>query len=869
MESIKCILFVLIFLSSPIFLVAYSDKKKTLSDLRRFKVEGVAGRFIVDRNALERKLQKRQLQDVACGQDVKILLPRSLPHAPYNTSHQGEVAFAHCSITDHTLAAELSNDIKEQVAISYSLFSVVIPLVLGEKEKHGVLPLHVLTNSTKKVLPPYFTNYKDITYVNSIEEKDDGTVTIRLGDDVMVYWVQEVKSKDHNKVGEDFDKVFGEVIANTKYPLPFDWGWMMESIKCVLFVLISLSSPIFLVACSNKQNTLTDLRRFKVEGVAARFTVDRNALEREIQNRKQQDVACGQEVKLQLPQSLPHASYNTSQQGEVLLISVIKRDHTLAEQLSNDLKAQVATSYRSFAVLIPVVLGMTEKHGLLTLHIFTNSTKRVFDPYVTNYKDVTHVDSIDEENDGKVTIRLGDDVIVYQVQDEVKCKRENEVVKDIDKTNGKLSTNYPLPFDWGCELVGSQISFRQVLNEVRCELAAVGGDVCTLTSTSSSEESPSSVKIVNMTGIFQQMIPFLEETIPNESFEADSKAWKNILLSLRKMESTRLILSVLLSLTSPIFLVANLNEQKTLTDLRRFKVEAVAARFTVDRRALERELRNRKQRDVACGQVYRLAQKNISSLCNTLFFYCLDVKILLPRSLPQAPYNTSHQGEVAFMYGSITDHTLAAELSNDMKEHVATSYILFSVGIPVVLGAQEKHGLFAVQMLTNSSRKVFSSYSTNYKEMTYVDSIEEKDDGTVTIRLGDDVMVYWVQKEVKYKDQNKVGKDFDKVFGEVIANTNYPLPFDWGCKFWGSHTSFCQALNEVQCELTAVGGDVCALTSTSSSERLPITTKFVNMTGIFRDMFPFLAETIPTEGFEAELAEREHTTGITFPCLSS
>ncbi|KAJ8039670.1 hypothetical protein HOLleu_13748 [Holothuria leucospilota] len=249
------------------------------------------------------------------------------------------------------------------------------------------------------------------------------------------------------------------------------------------------------------------------------------------------------------------------------------------------------------------------------------------------------------------------------------------------------------------------------------------------------------------------------------------------------------------------------------------------------------------------------------------FFSCLDVKILLPRSLPHASYNISHQGEIAFVYGSITDQTLADELSNDIKEQVATSYNIFTVDISVVLGTKEKHGVLSVHVFTNSTKKIIPPYFTNCKDITYVDSIEEKDDGTVTIRLGDDVMVYWWQ-EVKSKDQNKVGEDFEKVFGEVIAATNYPLPFDWGCQFWGFHTSFCQALNEVQCELTAVGGDVCALTSTSSSERLPTTTKIVNMTGIFRDMFPFLVETVPIESFEAEVAEREHTTGITFPCLS-
>lgn len=255
-------------------------------------------------------------------------------------------------------------------------------------------------------------------------------------------------------------------------------------------------------------------------------------------------------------------------------------------------------------------------------------------------------------------------------------------------------------------------------------------------------------------------------------------------------------------------------------------------------------------------------------LCNNFCPSCLDVELQLPKLLPHATYDTSHQGEVTLTDITITDHTLAAELSNELKEQVATSYRLVAVVIPVVLGGNEKHGVLTDYIFTNKTKKkVLSSYVINYKAITQVDIVEE-DNGTVRIRLGDDVMVYQVGETFNCKGESFVGEDFDKVLGKIVTTTDYPLSFDWGCELLGSQISFCQALQDVECELAAVGGDVCTLSSTYSSQRCPITVTIVNMTGKFRDMFPFLAETIRTESFEAEVIVREHTTGITFPCLT-
>ncbi|KAJ8039723.1 hypothetical protein HOLleu_13817 [Holothuria leucospilota] len=292
--------------------------------------------------------------------------------------------------------------------------------------------------------------------------------------------------------------------------------------RFLVILLISLPCLIFATVCGSKQKALYDLRRFKVVGWGGRFIVNRNALEQLLQYRKQHDASCGKDVKLQLPQSLPHSSYNVSQQGEVTLFYVTVTDHTLADELPNSLKHQVATSYQHLLVALPVIVGTNEEHVLLHIQLFTNTTKKVLVPYTTSNREVTHVESIEEDDDGRVTLRLGSDVMTFQVINEVKEDDGKNVAKDFEKVHGKAFTSYPSSFDWGCEFFGSRISFCQVLNEVWCELAVFGGDVCTVSSTSSSERSPTSMTVTKMTGTFRDMFPYLAETVPSESFEAET-----------------------------------------------------------------------------------------------------------------------------------------------------------------------------------------------------------------------------------------------------------------------------------------------------------------------------------------------------------
>ncbi|KAJ8039683.1 hypothetical protein HOLleu_13763 [Holothuria leucospilota] len=222
-----------------------------------------------------------------------------------------------------------------------------------------------------------------------------------------------------------------------------------------------------------------------------------------------------------------------------------------------------------------------------------------------------------------------------------------------------------------------------------------------------------------------------------------------------------------------------------------------------------------------------------------------------------------------FAYGNITDKGLAGDLSNDLKGQVATSYRYFDALIPVVVG-NGNHGILSLRLFTDSTKKVLCPYHTTVNDVTQVDSIEETDDGTVIIRLGDDVMVFRVQRDVKcdFNETEKINKDFEQVIGKIIPTTSYPSRFDWGCQFLGSDVSFCKILNEVRSELAAVEGDVCTLTSTTASKRCLATFTIDEMTGIFQELLPLLAEIVPCESFEAESIKTDDTTGITYPCLT-
>ncbi|KAJ8044274.1 hypothetical protein HOLleu_11692 [Holothuria leucospilota] len=282
-------------------------------------------------------------------------------------------------------------------------------------------------------------------------------------------------------------------------------------------------------------------------------------------------------------------------------------------------------------------------------------------------------------------------------------------------------------------------------------------------------------------------------------------------------------------------------EQKHLNDLREFRIRGVVSRIAVSRRVVE------------------------DLLANITRGYDLDLCLFKPGNNENL-YDKTLFRELAIGYYVIHDHTLNG-LSCKMKERVATSYRLSAVSMPIVRGGQ--HGFVLLALFTDSDKDVFLPSSTNHNHIMYIDEIEETEDGTITLRHGDDIMVMNVQYNDTCGDNQSqnVGEDFDKLSGKQFTATEYPLPFDWGCDILGDNVDFCDILKQNKKELEEAGSNVCTeMTTSSHSERCPATMGLQEITGFFRTALPFLSA--PVESFEGEWIDREHGGGIIFPCFN-
>lgn len=230
--------------------------------------------------------------------------------------------------------------------------------------------------------------------------------------------------------------------------------------------------------------------------------------------------------------------------------------------------------------------------------------------------------------------------------------------------------------------------------------------------------------------------------------------------------------------------------------------------------------------------------------------------------------DSSGQAQIFVTLVTIEDITLKEELTDDMKDNVATKYIFLTVGIPFLSG--QRNGLLFGNAITDSHKHVLNPYFTNHQAIKRVDRVNVGNNGTVVIYKNDDVIVLNIQdgKECKAKGGRRILKDFDEITGKGIA-TNYPLPFDWGCDLVQSkNVSFCQILKESSCDLHRAGVNVCTTESTSISKRCRATLTFLNITGIFKDELLSLLSNAPVTSSEAEWIHREHSAGILFPCFT-
>lgn len=171
--------------------------------------------------------------------------------------------------------------------------------------------------------------------------------------------------------------------------------------------------------------------------------------------------------------------------------------------------------------------------------------------------------------------------------------------------------------------------------------------------------------------------------------------------------------------------------------------------------------------------------------------------------------------------------------------------------------------------MTDSKKEILSPYNTNNDNIIYIDMIEESDDGTVTLKKGNDVMVINIHHATECHDgqYQTLHHDFDEVTGALPTASNYPMLFDWKCDILGTDVSFCKILKDHQTDLQQVGPNVCVQLKPLTSERCPSSLQVTKITGFFHDTLYFLPQTF--ESFETEWLDREYSSGLLFPCLSS
>ncbi|KAJ8017878.1 hypothetical protein HOLleu_44453 [Holothuria leucospilota] len=243
-----------------------------------------------------------------------------------------------------------------------------------------------------------------------------------------------------------------------------------------------------------------------------------------------------------------------------------------------------------------------------------------------------------------------------------------------------------------------------------------------------------------------------------------------------------------------------------------------------------------------------------------------NVALELSGALPHASYDSSRYGEVVVAYLTFVDPTLRdGELPCHLRDQIATSFSIFTVSVPTVIGGE--HGFIPVVTLTDGEKIMLLFYSS-YKDVVKIDSIDETEDGNVTLRHGDDVMILQTGRDNVECYNNNVGSDFDIVQGKLLKATDYPREFNWGCDLLGDDVGYCRVLRKHRCELERLGGDVCVLTHSPISKRCPSFMRIERLTGFFRDALFLPTESTPIESLEAEWINRDHEVGIQFPCLS-
>ncbi|KAJ8021310.1 hypothetical protein HOLleu_38474 [Holothuria leucospilota] len=272
------------------------------------------------------------------------------------------------------------------------------------------------------------------------------------------------------------------------------------------------------VALGLERKTIPNLRQFSTKGWGGEFKANKDVLEKEIRGRFMQDPVSGK-GKCESTDIYVFRGLHADSFSEVAIFYESHIDHTI---LPDSLKDEVATNFRQLSVMVQIA---TNTH--LQLVRFTDSTNLVLNSFATNYDTVNYIDRIEDDEEGQVKLFKGEDFMYLEIEEDPGCDEEDseklkEEFKYLEFPQYK-TTNYPLPFDWGCDLLGDEVGFCEDLRKYNCELQKVGSDICNLIETSYISIGRASMRITNMTGYFRDSVPFLAPfQFPIESLDAES-----------------------------------------------------------------------------------------------------------------------------------------------------------------------------------------------------------------------------------------------------------------------------------------------------------------------------------------------------------
>lgn len=210
---------------------------------------------------------------------------------------------------------------------------------------------------------------------------------------------------------------------------------------------------------------------------------------------------------------------------------------------------------------------------------------------------------------------------------------------------------------------------------------------------------------------------------------------------------------------------------------------------------------------------------------------------------------------------TLAGQTLPPEVADD----IITNGTIVTLALPVV-ASDGSHSTILLAYFSEAQKPLLSSHMTSVHAVNHIKSIEVGD-GFVTLTHGCDVMNISVDHEKGCLADADVAEDFDLVSGKDVRLSNFPARFDWGCDMLGCDVAFCERLEPFMEAIDDANGDVCTTMSTSKSKRCSASMRITEMTGVFREAMPYLADMVPVQSVESQYINRDHLVGLVFPCF--